>query len=125
MKIDVTVGELTVMSKPLLDLLQTALPGGVSYQVARLAKHLIDEITLIEATQIAIIKRYGGTQDPTTGAWLLLPSDEGFKKGQAELNQMLAEPVTIDCEPVTLPYDTLVKPQALMTLKKFITVADK
>ena len=123
MKIDVTVGEISVMGQPLLDLMAVKLSGKLSYEAARLIQQLANEVTIVEAARIAIIQQHGGVQDKLTGGWTLEPLNPQYKEAVTKLNEMMAETVTIECDPIVLPAKVVLAPHILIVLSKFVTVA--
>lgn len=125
MRIKVTAGELSVMGQPLLDLLNTEMPGGIGYRVARLGKQLAGEIDVVEKAKIAIIQKHGGTQNEIMMSWSLEPDNERYPEAIDELNRMLIEEIEVDIDPVILPPQVQLKPHILLILEKFISVAEK
>lgn len=124
MKTKVTVGELSVMGQPLLDLLATEMQASLAFHVGRFVAQLGAEVDMVERTKIAVIMKHGGKIDETTGIPSISPGDEHFEEAAAEIGAMMAEVVELDIDHLTLPFDLRLKPQILMTLGKFLSVAE-
>lgn len=122
MKIKVTAGELIVMVDPLRDLTACKMPAGVGYQVARLAQKLEKEIQLVATRQSEIMKRYKA-EETEEGELRLSKDSPKFTQARAEINDLFAQPATVDVEIVTLPKNITLEPATLLILDKFIKVA--
>lgn len=122
MKIQVTAGELTVMSGSLTDLTSAKMPAGVGYLVKRLAQKLGGEISLVLSQQAEIMGKYKA--EKTDGEQLrMTPQNPNFKKARAEMNNLLAQEVTIEADIIILPKKVVLEPRTLLVLEKFLKVA--
>ena len=122
MKIKVTAGELTVMVKPLQDLMAAKMPSGAGYQVARLVKKLESEIQIVMTKQSEVMRKYKA-EVAEDGSMSMTADNPNFAKAKAELNDLFAQPVTLDADMVTLPKNITLEPSTLLILDKFIKVA--
>lgn len=119
--VQITAGELTVMSGALTDLAEAQMPAGVGYHIARLTQKLGAEIGIILDRQAAIMHKYKA--EKVTGEKIrMTPQNPNFKKARDEMNDLLSQEVTIEAEIIIIPADVSLKPGTLTIMEKFIKV---
>lgn len=123
MKIKVTAGELTVMARPLQELMAAKMPSGAGYQVARLARGLGQEIQLVLQRQAEIMRKYNANETKDGGLTLSMDSPD-FAMARVEITDLLAQEITVDVDIATIPQTVIIEPSTLLLLEKFIKVAE-
>lgn len=97
------------------------LPTKVAYRLARILKKMQEEFKTLDEHRIAIIKEFGKAQED--GNYKVDDSDkENFENFRKKMDELLAEEIKIDLDPVDL---SLVKVDItaaeLVVLDKFFT----
>ena len=112
-------------SQPALaKLVLLSLPIKTSYEIAKLAKELKQNLELLNITRDKAIKRYG-KQDETTKEVVLKPNTEEMTKFLEEFNALLEEEVEISSPKIKLPLkvddkDFQLEPSVIIALEPFI-----
>ena len=130
----VTNGEIYGGKEAIGKLLQMTLPVKASYQVAKLATKMNEQVLVIDQVRNGLIKTYGKEEN---GQVTIDPQTENFSKFIIELNELFAEEVELKVVRVELPTTIReqcdrceaviekplqVEPTVLLALEKFIEV---
>ncbi len=128
-------GDIFMAREPLQKLMGIKLPVKASYQVAKLANKLNEQLKIIDAVRNGLIKNYGKTDEK--GQARVAPEDVGFQKFVDEFSELLEQEVEVVFEKIKLPEKVAatcdkcnhnmdkaleLEPSILMALEKFIEV---
>ena len=101
-------------------LMAERLPVKTSYWLAKMARKLNDQLEVIEAVRIGLIKQYG-TQDEGEQNVSVKAGSENYARFVADFNELMSQEVELDIEKVKLPEDGLtIAPEVLFALDPFI-----
>ena len=118
----ITNGDVFGTRETLPELLKERLPIKTSYWLARLTKKLQEHLQVIEELRMRLVKEYG-VENAETHVIEVAPGKVGAF--YTEFNEVLAQEIEIDFNPVELPSDGLnIEPRILLALDKFITVKE-
>jgi len=120
-------GEILNTKEPLQTLMGQKLPVKVSYNLAKLANKLNEELKTIEGVRDGLIRRYGEPKKDNPQQIVVSPEGENFEKFVAEMNELLDQKTEVVISKVKLPEEVdgkplEIKPAILMALEKFIEV---
>jgi len=129
-----TNGDIFSASEPLKKLMDIKLPVKTSYQLAKLASKLNEQLKVIDEVRNGLVRSYGEEKD---GKIEVMPENPNFPKFVDEFNELMAQEVEVVFEKVKLPETVAatcdkchhnmdkaleIEPSALMALDKFIEV---
>ena len=121
----VTNGEVFAAKEPLDKLLIISLPVKPSYQLARMARKLLDARQPIEVVRNKLVKEYGAEAEGRPGVFTVAPGGEHWDEFVSKVNELMAEEVEVDATQVVLPSkDWTVDAATLMALEKFVTLEE-
>ncbi len=128
-------GDIFLAREPLQKLMEVKLPVKASYQVAKLANKLNEQLKVIDVVRNGLIKNYGETDERGQGS--IKQDSPNFQKFVDEFSELLEQEVEIVFEKVKLPEKVAatcdkcnhnmdkpleLEPSILMALEKFVEV---
>jgi hypothetical protein len=117
----VSNGDIFNAREALQTLIKERLPVKVSYRLARLAKKVSDQLTIIEEVRTNLVKQYGETDE--NGNLSIKPGAKNMAPFLTDFNELMGQEVEIDADIIKLPEDGLtIEPSVLLALDKFIEV---
>ena len=134
---NLTNGEIFNAKEPLQKLMEVKLPVKASYDVAKLANKLNEQLKVIGDVRTGLIKTYGKPNPENSQEISVDPQGEGFAKFAEEMDTLLAQEVEVVFDKVKLPEKVAatcdkcdhnmdkafeIEPSVLMALEKFIEV---
>ena len=130
----VTNGEIYGGKEAIGKLLQMTLPVRASYQIAKLATKMNEQILVLDQVRNGLIKTYGKEEN---GQITIEQGTENFAKFIVELNELFKKEVELKVETVDLPTMVMekcekcgaviekplqIEPTVLMALDKFVGI---
>jgi hypothetical protein len=117
-----TNSEIYNARQPLEKLTEIKLPIRVSYELAKLASKLNEQLQIIEKVRLGLIKTYGTPQEDNPSLYKVIPGSEGYSQFFNEFGVLMLQEVDIVFDRVELPDTLEIEPSILMALEKFITI---
>lgn len=122
-----TNGEIFVVREPLLKLLGMQLPVKTSFQIAKLANKLNEQLKVIEDVRNGLVRKYGKENLEKRGQLSVNPEDEGYPKFVSDFNELMAQETELVFEKIKLPIEIdgkplQIEPSILMALEKFVEI---
>jgi len=118
----VTNGDIFNAREALQTLMKERLPVKVSYWLARLARKLNDQLTIIEEVRQGLVKQYGEPDEKGENIQIQ-PGSKNMGPFLADLNELMGQEVELDSDIIKLPGDGFsIEPSVLLALDKFIEV---
>ena len=133
-----TNGEIFNAKEPLTKLMGEKFPVKVSYQLAKLAGKLSEQMLVIEKVRNGLIQTYGEPNPDNPQQISVLPNSENFQKFASELGELFAQEIQVVFEVVKLPEMVAstcdqckhnmdrpleIEPYILLALDKFVEMA--
>ena len=120
-KVTIKVAELVALRGTIKDLTGTPMPVKQGIRVAKLAEAMQRELKIIEDARVKVIQQCGGKLDTKTNMWSATPEICGDKwpEFMKEYNELMADDVEMDVEPVSFPDSLSIPPAYLMLLEPF------
>uniref|UniRef100_A0A6M3KAK7 Uncharacterized protein n=1 Tax=viral metagenome TaxID=1070528 RepID=A0A6M3KAK7_9ZZZZ len=128
-------GDIFLAREPLQKLMAIKLPVRASYQVAKLASKLNEQLKVIDDVRNGLIKNYGEKGD--RGQMEIKPESPNFQKFVDEFTELLDQDVEMVIEKIKLPEKVAatcdkcnhnmdkaleLEPSILMALEKFVEI---
>ena len=119
---EVTLGEIFAWREPISRLvnLDPAPPARVGVQIAKLAREISREFTLVDELRVKIIKKYPDVFKDKNGNPLTNEKHKDYPAAIAELNELFAQKTKVEPFIISLPPDLAVSPQIIFALDQFI-----
>lgn len=107
------------------DLLVEHWPVKTAYWLAKLARKVGEQYTLVDEVRSKLIQQYG--TDEGNGRWSIKPDSDHWQQFVGEMNELLQVEVEIPIEPIALPdldgpSAPKIKPSTLLALEAFVEV---
>ena len=119
---NVTNGDIFNARESLQTLLKERLPVKISYRLAKLAKKVNDQLTIIDEVRNGLVQQYGEKDEKGENISIKVGS-KNIALFLTDLNELMGQEVDIDSEIIKLPEDGLtIEPSVLLALGKFIDV---
>ncbi len=134
----VSNGEINQAQAPFRDLTTRRLPVKTAYALARIGAKLAEQMAIIEGVRKGLFETYGKPDPKKLHNLQMLEEFDTYPKFMAEMEELYAETVELEIDPVMLPLtvDSVcekcntpvtrpleIEPAILMLLDKFIKVA--
>ena len=118
----VTNGDVFNAREALQSLMKERLPVKISYRLAKLARKVNDQLTIIEEVRQGLVKQYGEPDEKGENI-SIKPGSKNMAPFLTDLNELMGQDVEIDSDIIKLPEDGLtMEPSVLLALDKFIEV---
>lgn len=121
---ELKVGKLMDMELALKDIMEEKLPFRLSYKLARIARTIEKETTILKNTQERLFRQYGMNDEKNPDAWRILPENrEVFQKEMRDAAEIV---VNLDIEkiPAIEIEGTVTKGKAIYVLAELIDMAE-
>lgn len=116
-------GDVWAAKDALAELIKEPWPVKTAYGLAKLARRVGEQYSLIDQVRTGIIRQYGTTGE--NGQVSIQPDSEHWGEFVAAFNEMMNEEAVIECAKVRLPDSRIeLLPKLLMALEPFIEMLE-
>lgn len=116
---ELTNGEIWLAKEPLNKLADMKLPVKTAYAIAKMASKLNDQLQVIEAVRIGLIRKYGVQEGKN---WNVKEDSENWPKFMNDFDELMKQKVEVVVEKVKLPDNIEIESKVLIALTKFVEV---
>ncbi len=117
--------EIFSANEPLQQLTAHKFPVRTSLALVKLAQKLGEHFVAIEQVRSGLVKTYGKPDAKNPNQARVSPGDKNWDKFLTEFEELMSQEVEVVFDKVELPETLEIEPAILMSLSKFVRVAEK